>query len=227
MVGMRRIRTAFVAFATAVICADASPSVAHDRTTHGKLMQEEAAQIRVDPDYKPPDPASLGGSWDLVDHNGNLVTDKDFRGKWMLIFFGFAGCREACPGALMTMGEAIDQLGPDGKPIQPLFVDFSMEEPDYLGLAQFVSNFHPRMIGLTGDRKQTFQAVRKFKVRREYAMTNFSSKETGPRINHTTYIYVIDPEGRTRGYFHDSLPVEGYVDEIRYHLARYEAEERQ
>jgi len=56
-------------------------------------------------------------------------------------------------------------------------------------------------------------------------MTNFSSKETGPRINHTTYIYVIDPEGRTRGYFHDTLPVEGYVDEIRYHLARFEAEE--
>lgn len=224
MVGMRRIRTAFAAFVAALICAHAGSSVAHDRTTHGKLMQEGATQVRVDPDYKPPDPASLGGSWDLVDHNGNLVTDKDFRGKWMLIFFGFAGCREACPGALMTMGEAIDQLGPDGETIQPIFVDFSMEEPDYLGLAQFVSNFHPRMIGLTGDRKQTFQAVRKFKVRREYVMTNFSSKETGPRINHTTYIYVIDPEGRTRGYFHDSLPVEGYIDEIRYHLARYDAE---
>lgn len=221
------MRPAPSTLATSVVAllATVGVSIAHDRTTHGELMQEEATQVRVDPDYRPPDPAKLGGSWDLVDHTGKLVTDKDFRGKWMLIFFGFAGCREACPGALMTMGEAIDRLGTDGDAIQPLFVDFSMEEPDYLGLAQFVSNFHPRMIGLTGDRKQTFRAVRKFKVRREYAMTNYSTKETGPRINHTTYIYVIDPKGRTRGYFHDSLPVEGYVGEIRYHQARYEAEE--
>ncbi|MBL0936423.1 MAG: SCO family protein [Rhizobiaceae bacterium] len=221
---MRRFRTLLAALSIGAACACAAPSLAHERTPHGTLMQEGEIEFRVDPEYKPPDPESLGGSWDLVDHNGRLVTDKDFRGKWMLVFFGFAGCREACPGALMTMGEAIDQLGPDGDAIQPLFVDFSMEEPDYLGLAQFVSNFHPRLIGLTGDRKQTFQAVRKFKVRREYAMTNFSSKETGPRINHTTYIYVIDPDGRTRGYFYDALPIEGYVDEIRYHLARYEAE---
>lgn len=199
-------------------------AAAHDRTPHGVLAGESETTASAPPGYEPPDPATLGGAWDLMDHDGKLVTDETYRGKWMLIFFGFTGCREACPGALMTMSQALEKMGDEADDVQPLFVDFSMEEPDYLGLKQFVSNFHSRLIGLTGDRKQTFAAVRKFKVRREYSMTNYSSKETGPRINHTTYLYVVDPTGLTRGYFLDALPVEGYVEELRFHKARYLAE---
>lgn len=195
---------------------------AHERTPHGVLMGESETSEPAESAYRPPDPTTLGGAWDLVDHTGAAVTDETYRGRWMLVFFGFSGCREACPGALSTMQQALDSMGVDADRIQPLFVDFSMEEPDYLGLKQFVSNFHPRLVGLTGDRKQTFTVVRKFKVRRDYAASNFSARETGPRINHTTYLYVIDPEGKTRGYFSDRLPAEEYVKELRYHMTRYD-----
>jgi protein SCO1 len=196
---------------------------AHDRTQQGTLVDESESFGPIDHAYVPPEPETLGGSWDLVDHDGRLVTDRTYRGKWMLVFFGFAACREACPGALMTMSQALDQLGADADEVQPLFIDFTMEEPDLRGLAQFVGNFHPRLVGLTGDRRQTFEVVRKFKVRREFAMANYSSKETGNRINHTTYFYVIDPDGVTRGYFSDRLTAEEAAAEIRHHMARHPA----
>lgn len=214
-------RTLLVAVALAAVAI--APASGHDRTSHGVLM-DETDTAAPDPAYRGPDPATLGGDWDLVDSDGKPVTNKTWRGKWMMVFFGFAECREICPGALMTMTEALDLMGDEGDAIQPLFVDFSMEEPDLLALKQFTSNFHPRLIGLTGDRRQTFEAVRKFKVRREYMMTNFSSKETGPRIDHTTYVYVIDPEGLTRGYFIEALPAQEWVKELRYHMKKYDAE---
>lgn len=209
--------------AAALTAVAVAPALGHDRTSHGVLVGETDT-VMPDPTYRGPDPATLGGDWDLVDHDGNPVTSKTWRGEWMMVFFGFAGCREICPGALMTMAEALDLMGEEGAAIQPLFIDFSMEEPDYLGLKQFIGNFHPRLIGLTGDRRQTFEVVRKFKVRREYAMTNFSSKETGVRINHTSYVYVINPEGRTSGYFIEALPAQEWVKELHYHMERYEAE---
>jgi protein SCO1/2 len=116
------------------------------------------------------------------------------------------------------MAAALEKLGAEADSIQPLFVDFSMEEPDIVGLASFVEHFHPRLVGLTGTRAQTFDVVRRFKVRREYAMTNYSAKETGPRINHSTYFYMVDPEGRTRSYFMHDLTADEMVAAIRLQL---------
>jgi protein SCO1/2 len=116
------------------------------------------------------------------------------------------------------MTQTMNALGSDAEHIQPLFVDFSMEEPDVPGLAQFVDNFHPKLIGLTGTRAQTFGIVREFKVRREYTMTNYSLKETGRRINHTTYFYLVDPAGKTKAYFSYDLTPEQMVTAIRHHV---------
>jgi protein SCO1/2 len=113
------------------------------------------------------------------------------------------------------MHKVLDALGPDVDRIQPLFVDFSLEQPDLKGLAQFVSNFHPKLLGLTGTRAQTFAAVRQFRVRREFMHGNDSIKETGLRIDHTTYFYLIDPDGLTRAYFYHDQPVEKIVEAMR------------
>jgi protein SCO1/2 len=119
------------------------------------------------------------------------------------------------------MTAALEALGEEADHVQPLFVDVSMEEPDVTGLAQFVSNFHPKLVGLTGTRTQTFAAVRNFKVRREYAMTNYSSKETGLRLNHTTYFYLVDPKGLTRAYFYHNLEPERMALTMRLHFKRW------
>ena len=170
------------------------------------------------PGYKAPAPAELGGPFSLTDHTGRAVTDETFRGAWMLIFFGFTGCREACPVGLQNMAVALDALGKDADRIQPLYVDFDFVAPDVATLAQFVSNFHPRLLGLTGTRKQMFTILKKFRVRRESVHKAYSQKETGPRLNHTTYFYLVGPDGVTREYFYHDLPPEEMAARIRRHM---------
>jgi protein SCO1/2 len=186
----------------------ATPAFAHE--SHGSTDRAEDDVL--------PDPATLGGPFTLTDHTGRPVTDRTFRGGWMFIYFGYTGCREGCPTALVSMTQALEELGPDADRIQPLFIDFSMEEPDLPGLAQFVSNFHPRLIGLAGTRAQTFAAVRQFKVRRDFQFGNYSPKETGSRIDHTTFLYLVDPNGVTRAYFHHAMPADEMAKAIRGYL---------
>lgn len=195
-----------------------TPATAHEGHHHANAGEMEASpQVYV---KAPPPPETLGRPFELMDHNGQTVTNTSYTGKWLLIFFGFAGCREACPTGLVGMQAALDALGDEAERVQPLFVDVSMEEPDITGLAQFVSNFHPRLVGLTGTRAQTFATVRDFKIRREYAMASYSTKETGPRINHTTYLYLVDPSGVTRAYFDHTLEPERMALTMRLNMKR-------
>jgi protein SCO1 len=209
---------ALLAAAQSIIATEA---LAHDGH-RGVLIGEMESSKQV---YQknPPAPQTLGRPFELMDHHGQTVTNASYPGKWLLIFFGFTGCRESCPTGLVNMAAALDALGTDVDQIQPLFVDVSMSEPDLTGLAEFVSNFHPKLVGLTGSRAQTFATVRDFKVRREYAMTNYSTKETGLRINHTTYLYLVDPEGVTRAYFYHNLSPERMALTMRLHLRRQRA----
>ncbi|MDX2156495.1 MAG: SCO family protein [Hyphomicrobiaceae bacterium] len=168
--------------------------------------------------YEAPAPETLGGSYELTDHTGRTVTDETFRGRWVLMFFGFAGCREACPVALDRMSLALDELGALADGIEPIFVDLDFAGPDLRGLAQFVGHFHPRLRGLTGPRKEMFSILRKFQVRREIKHGLYGSKETGPRIDHTTYFFLIDPAGKTRAYFYHTLSPAEMAAHIRHHL---------
>jgi protein SCO1 len=213
-----RSRIAAAALAAMIQGLSGGAVLAHDGRIGSVSVPRDA--IPHGEPYKPPAPHTLGGPFELIDHTGRTVTDRTFRGSWMLIFFGFTACREACPDGLLTMTKALEAMGPDADRVQPLFIDFSMEEPDIKGLEQFVGNFHPRLIGLTGTRAQTFAVVRQFKVRREYAMMNYSSKETGPRINHTTHFYLVDPNGKMRAYFYHNLSPEKMAAVIRQHVSK-------
>jgi protein SCO1/2 len=211
---LRRVAAVVLAAATCSI----GPAFAQEhRHLPGEVLSERQTLVPAK-DYVAPDPHSLGGHFELTDHNGRTVEDTTFRGSWMLIYFGYPGCREACPVALLTMTRALEAMGSDADQIQPLFIDFSMEEPDLKGLGQFVGNFHPRLLGLAGTRAQTFAALRQFKVRREYMHANYSEKETGPRIDHTTYFYLVDPAGVTQAYFYHDQPVESIIADIRQHV---------
>ncbi len=205
---------------TAAVWAGTVPGpAAFGHSTHNSVVKETYTAARSDGSYRPPDPASLGGSFELIDHNGRTVTDRSYQGKWLLIFFGFTGCRESCPVGLERMTAALEDMGEEAEQIQPLFIDVDLEKPDPKALAQFVSNFHPRLVGLAGNRRQNFHIVRIFKVRREYGHFGWSAKETGPRLDHSTYFYLVDPEGRTRTYFYHSLPPAEMAATIRRHMA--------
>jgi protein SCO1/2 len=162
-----------------------------------------------------PAPSTLGGAFELVDQNGRTVTDATFRGQWMLVYFGYATCQEACPVALQTMAVALDILGADAQRIQPAFVDFTVVysrmhhkhkgHEAKIDPVSFASAIHPRMLMLTGTRKNVFSILRNYKVRQEHSPLTLGGKAKSMRIDHTTRIYLVGPDGKGVAYYYHSV----------------------
>ena len=108
--------------------------------------------------------ALIGGPFSLTDQTGKAVTDADYRGRYMLIYFGFTFCPDVCPTELQVMATALDQLGSQADQVQPLFITVDPERDTPSQLAGYVSQFHPRMAGLTGTPEQIAAAERAAKV---------------------------------------------------------------
>ena len=93
----------------------------------------------------------IGGPFALIDHDGRPRTDADFRGKLMLVYFGFTYCPDVCPTDLQAIGLAMDRSAPPANAVQPLFITVDPERDTPQHLAEYVPLFHPRLIGLSGD----------------------------------------------------------------------------
>ena len=107
--------------------------------------------------------ALIGGPFKLVDHTGKTVTEKDFAGRKMLVFFGFTHCPDICPSGLQVMSAALDQLGDKAGAVVPIFVTVDPERDTPEVMAKYVTSFHPRLVGLTGSQdaiKTTAKAYR-------------------------------------------------------------------
>jgi cytochrome oxidase Cu insertion factor (SCO1/SenC/PrrC family) len=147
----------------------------------------------------------VGGPFALVDHTGRQRTEADFRGKLLLLYFGFTYCPDLCPTDLQSIGLAIDQLGKAGEEVQPLFVTLDPDRDTPQHLANYVPLFHPRLIGLTGDPSSIRQAARAYKV--YYAKV--------PTAGDSGYIYLMDRAGQYLGFFPPGTPPDRMADIIR------------
>src|SRR5918996_3071934 len=96
----------------------------------------------------------IGGPFALVDHTGHTVTDADYRGKLMLVFFGFTHCPDVCPTTLQEIASALDVLGDEAGRVQPLFITVDPERDTPEVMAGYVDLFHPGIVGLTGTPEQ-------------------------------------------------------------------------
>jgi cytochrome oxidase Cu insertion factor (SCO1/SenC/PrrC family) len=137
--------------------------------------------------------ALVGGPFTLTDHTGKQVTDKDFLGRHMLVFFGFTYCPDICPTELQVMTAALDMMGPNGDKIQPVFitVDPERDTPDVM--KAYVENFGPRLVGLTGSPQEIAAAAKAYRV--YYA----KSAKTGSEdylMDHSSILYLMGADGR-------------------------------
>lgn len=156
----------------------------------------------------------VGGSFALTDHAGRARSDADFRGRLMLVYFGFTYCPDICPTDLVEIGRALDQLGAAGEVVQPLFVTLDPERDTPAHLAEYLPLFHPRLVGLTGSNEAVRHVAEAYKV-------YYRKVETGPgdyTVDHSAYIYLLDVQGRYLGFFPPNTPAERMVTIIRSHL---------
>ena len=137
--------------------------------------------------------ADYGKSLDLTDHTGKPRHLEDFRGKAVVVFFGFTHCPDVCPTTLAEMSQVVKSLGPDGDRVQVLLVTVDPERDTREALAKYVTAFDPRFLGMYGDLEATRRVAKDFKV-------YFEKRKTGDSysVDHSAQSYVIDPQGRLR-----------------------------
>ena len=144
-------------------------------------------------DFTPSGTATIGGPFTLVSSSGQNVSERSYRGKWVLIYFGYTYCPDACPTTLNNISVALDKLGSDARDLQPLFVTVDPQRDTRAAMADYLKSFDSRIIGLTGTQDQIDRTVKEFRV---YASLE-KSDDGGDSylVSHTSYIYLMDPQG--------------------------------
>jgi protein SCO1/2 len=138
--------------------------------------------------------ALVGGPFSLIDQTGRRVTEQDFRGKYMLMMFGFTFCPDICPSGLQVMSAAIDQLGPKADAIVPVFISVDHERDTPAQLAQYVKSFSPRLVGLSGTAAEIAVAAKAYRV--YYKKVTDEKSTAGFTYDHSALIYLMGPDGR-------------------------------
>jgi len=137
--------------------------------------------------------ALVGGPFSLTDQDGRKVSEKDFLGRHMLVFFGFTYCPDICPTELQVMMAALDAMGPDGEKIQPVFVSIDPERDTPEVMKAYVANFGPRLIGLTGTAEEIAAVAKAYRV--YYARAGDTSSPDSYLMDHSSIIYLMGPDG--------------------------------
>ena len=160
--------------------------------------------------------AAFARQLSLTDHHGKPRNLEDFRGKVVVVFFGYTQCPDVCPTTLATLREVREKLGPDGKRLQVLFVTVDPERDTEQVLAQYVPAFDPDFLGLYGDLESTAQAAREFKI---FYGKSPGKTPTSYTIDHSAGVFVFDTLGRIRLFGSHGYTVDAYLNDIRTLLA--------
>ena len=152
----------------------------------------------------------------LPDHNGQQRSLKDFKGKVVVVFFGYTQCPDVCPTNLVNMAEVMRQLGPDAERLQVLFVTIDPERDTQALLADYVPAFDPRFVGLFGDPATTQAVAKDFKI---FYQKQGDVGGKAYTVDHSTGTYVFDPQGRLRLYVRHGEKPEVIVADVKKLLA--------
>ncbi|MBL4853553.1 MAG: SCO family protein [Robiginitomaculum sp.] len=161
--------------------------------------------------------ADIGGAYELVDHTGKPVTNKNYLGKAQLIFFGFAYCPDVCPTALQKMGAALELAGDAGDAYQAIFITVDPKRDTPEMLAQFVTanGFPAGLVALTGTQAQIDKAKKAFKV--YGAKADDPTSAAGYTFDHTSLIYMMDENGDFVDIFSHSTSPQDIADRLVRH----------
>ena len=158
--------------------------------------------------------AAVGGPFHLVDQNGKLVSDQDFKGHPFLVFFGFTHCPDICPTTLFEISEVMRKLGPDADRTGAIFITVDPERDTPATIKDYLSNFDPHMRGLTGDQTAVNAAIKAYRV--------YAKKVPLPdgdyTMDHTAVVYLMDKDGHFVAPFNLKRTPEAAADDLRKYL---------
>ena len=156
--------------------------------------------------------SSFGRDFALEDPKGNVRRLADFRGKAVVLFFGYTQCPDVCPTTLATLSEAMQRLGSEAERVQVLFVTVDPERDTAALLEQYVPAFDPRFLGLRGDADATARTAKEFKVIYQKVPGASPGSYT---MDHSAGSFVFDPQGRLRLYVANGQGPEVFAHDLR------------
>ncbi|MBM3479596.1 MAG: SCO family protein [Alphaproteobacteria bacterium] len=155
----------------------------------------------------------VGGSFSLVDHDGRRVTEANYRGRALAVFFGFTHCPDVCPAALARMAEMLDALGPDAERLQPLFVTVDPARDTPAALRDYVAHFSPRIVGLSGSDAEIAAMAKAWRA--YYRAQGPARGGQDYLVDHSAFVYVMDAQGRFVGTFGPDASLEAALRLVR------------
>lgn len=159
----------------------------------------------------------VGGTFRLTDQHGSERSLEDFRGKLMLLYFGYTFCPDVCPTDLLAIGRLLQVLGREGRNVQPVFVTLDPGRDTQENLGKYASAFHPRLVALRGSERETRRVATAYKVYYEKVTQPGS---VGYVIDHTAFIFLLDRKGKYVAFFPPGTSVERMAVMIREALAQ-------
>ena len=164
--------------------------------------------------------ADVGGPFHLIDHNGKPVSDAAFRGRAMLIYFGYSFCPDVCPTTLGVMAQALDRLGPErARRIVPIFITIDPERDTPKVLAEYMKAFGPSFVGLTGSAAAIADAEKKYRV---YAVKKPLPSSTGSGgaygMDHSSVLYLMGPNGKLVNFYDEAISPDDLAKDLKQKL---------
>lgn len=159
---------------------------------------------------------SIGGPFTLTDDKNHTVTDANYRGRWMLVFFGYTNCPDECPLTLQKMAKSLEDLGPLADRVAPLFitVDPARDTPDRL--ASYLENFDTRIIGLAGGDEQIAAIAKAYRV---YYAPGQNEQSGTDLVSHSTFLYLMNPDGKLNALFSQDVTADKLTAALHARLA--------
>jgi protein SCO1/2 len=179
-------------------------------TAPGATLRGPNALAHTASEAPPAAMADIAGHFALTTADGRSVTNESYRGKWLVIYFGYTSCPDACPLTLNNIGVALDKLGPLADKVQPLFITVDPEHDTRAAMTQYLKSFDPRIVGLSGTPKEIAAAANQYHV-------YFRTRQLGNgeyTVDHNSLIYVIAPDGQFAKLLTPDLPGHELADQL-------------
>ena len=153
----------------------------------------------------------IGGPFELVDQHGAVRRDSDFRGGYMLVFFGYTFCPDVCPTELLKMTVALNELDPDdAAKVTPVFITVDPARDTVAEMKLYADSFHPRLVALTGSAEQTAAAAKAYRV--YYAKVG--DDEEDYLVDHSSFVYLMGPDGKYVHHFGATTSPQDMLDKL-------------
>lgn len=155
--------------------------------------------------------ADVGGPFRLTDQNGKAVSDADFRGRYMLIYFGYSFCPDVCPTTLSVMAQTLDRLGGESRRVTPVFITIDPERDTPQVLGDYMKAFGPNFVGLTGSAAAIKDVEKKYRV---YAVKKPLEKGAYG-MDHSSVMYLMGPDGRMISFYDEAISPDDLAKDLR------------